>query len=221
MPLPDHPELRADELARLYLWETAIREATSLLELANRAWAAKDTPEVQARDAEYMQRMHEAIRSRPDYEQGVQKLSHIQDFEAANPRPPGDSSDFLGFYDACRMLAVIFACQVFKSGYEEKDVIAGNSRQFIERDLARLQDQAGFTTADRFAFCDLRRRIEAARDAMLAHADGEAFRFREIPAGFQFKLPIASLEGIDFHLLLVLLRRLEHAIGCYLRQPAA
>jgi hypothetical protein len=220
MPFPAHPELQTDELARIYLWETAICEARLLLDLASRAWAAKDMPEVQARDAEYMQRMHEAIQSRPDYEPGVQKLSHFREFELANPRPPGDAIDFHGFYDACRMLAVIFACQIFKSGYEERDVIAGNSRHFIEKHLGRLQDEAGFTEVDRIMFGDLRKRLETARDAMLAHADGQAFEFREIPAGFHFKHPVSCLDGIDFDLLRDFMRRLEDAIGHYLRQPA-
>ena len=165
--------------------------------------------------------MQEAIRSRPDYDPGIQKHSHFRDFELSNLRPLADTLDFLGFHDACRMLAVIFACQLFKSGHEDKDVVAGNSPNFVDRQIDKLQTLADFTAADRHAFSDLRTRLTTARDKMLAHADGNAFDFKEIPAGLRFKLPITSIQELDFDLMLAFLSRLEEAIRLYLRPAAA
>lgn len=212
-----HKELKSDEVARLHLWQTALRETRMLLALARRAWAAKDTAAVIDKENEYTQARNAYIRSRPDYAPGIQKLSHFLEFETANPRPLGDSLDYFGFYDACRMLAIIFFCQLFKSGYEDKSVVAGNSRLFVNEQLAKLLQRANFSDAELIDFELLRQRAETARDKMLAHAEGPEFDFQEMPTGFHFKMPIASLDGIDFALLADFSKRLEDSLQIYLR----
>lgn len=220
MPIPPLRDIKSDEVARLYLWESALREAGLLLALASRAWAAKDMPEVKDRDAEYLQAMHAHIRARPDYEPGTQKLSHIRDYQQANPRPLGDALDYFGYYNACRMLAVVFFCQLFKSGFEEETSVARNSPSFVTRHMNELLSQADFSAEESREFDELRDRLETARDKMLAHADGGAFEFRDNPAGFQYKLHIAALDGIDFGLLATTVKRLQDALQIYLRQTA-
>jgi hypothetical protein len=67
----------------------------------------------------------------------------------------------------------------------------------------------------------LRKRLETARDGMLAHADGEAYAFRENPGGFSINLPSKALEQVDFPLFAIMVKRLKQALRVYLLPTAA
>jgi hypothetical protein len=221
MPHLKHSHLKAEEFNRLFLWLGALHQTSSLLALAARAALAAESETVKERDAAHTAAMHQWISQRPDYEPGTQKLSHFLDFEELIPRPLGCAVDMYGYRDACQMLAIVFFCQVFKSGYAEVNAVSDNRQQFVAAHLEALYTLAAFTLEDRVAFELLRESIETARDGMLAHADGEAYAFRENPVGFSVNLPSKALERIDFPLFKILVGRLQKALHAYLVPTAA
>ena len=126
-----------------------------------------------------------------------------------------------GYSDACQMLAIVFFCQVLKSGFAEANAVSGNQPQFVAEHLEALYKLAAFTPEDRSVFELLRKRIETARDGMLAHADGKAYAFRENLAGFSINLPSKALEQVDFALFAIMVKRLQEALRAYLLPTAA
>lgn len=221
MSLLPNVSLTDEERSRLLLWNAALRQAGNLLRQAERAREALTSEEVQTKDKWHAESALQFARSKEDYAPGLQKLSHIVEHEALIPRKFADSSDCLAISDSCQMLAVIFVCQLFKSGNAEIDNVAGNNREFVEAQLEHLLSIACMTSEEKHSFRALRKLVEKARDKMLAHADASAFEVRSIEIGISHKLHTEAINGIDFASLALAVQRLQQALRLYLFEGAA
>lgn len=70
--------------------------------------------------SERLKRYHDFRKTLPDYEEGIQKMSHLMLFDEKFPPPFPELTDFFYFKDSFVMLATVLFCQIFNSGYEEK-----------------------------------------------------------------------------------------------------
>jgi hypothetical protein len=217
---PPHRFLSNEDQSRLMLWLAALEQAKRLLQLADRASTALGSVEVQDRDKRHVDSAQAYARSQPDYEPGVQKLSHFLAHDMQHPREFPDSIDCFEISDACRMLALIFFCQVLKAGYAEIDNVASNSRAFVSEHLDRVLCIAFPNANDRVNFDALRKAAEDARDEMLAHADASAFEVASIGCGMRHKLHVTALKGIDFSVLAKTIEQVRSALTQYAFAPA-
>ncbi len=183
--------------SRLVLWILALEEAKRLLRLAERASKSLNSQEVLAKDQRHIESAQAFARSQPDYQPGIQKLSHFVAHDAAHPSEFPDSCDCYQIVDTCQMLATIFFCQVFKSGYADQGNVEGNDRAFVNEHLGNVLRLA-FPSEDEIASFDrLRKSLEQARDSMIAHADAVAFQVTRTDWGMHHRLHITALKGIN------------------------
>lgn len=198
MPFQPHNSLTHEDQSRLLLWMSALEQTKRLLRLAERALAAQGSAEMNAKLQKHCESSQAFARAQPDYTPGMQKSSHFSAHDELYPREFADPIDCFETANACRMLAIVFFCQVFKGGYAEDGNVAGNKPEFIRGHLDNILCLAYPHQEARNAFSSMRMLIESARDNMLAHADAKAFEVTSFDAGMHLKLHAAALTGIDF-----------------------
>ncbi len=71
-------------------------------------------------------------------------------------------------------MAVITFLTIFKAGWEDKGNVAGNASPAVRKFRDECVQRAFPEVSDRAAFDALLKRLEHARDGLLAHADGSA-----------------------------------------------
>jgi hypothetical protein len=133
---------------RLHLWNAALLEVRLLLNDACRASAARDLHAVPTGE------ITEASRS---------------------AHPFGTWIDLNDVYDNYRALAAVYFCQVFKEGNAASGLAGRNRDPSIVAERDNIVAIALPTADDQARFAGLLAALEAARDKVLAHADGNAF----------------------------------------------
>ncbi len=215
MPLPRNSVLTYEEHTRILLWMSTLDEVKSLLRLAERALVAQTSEEVSAKDWKHLNSYHSFARSQPDYTPEVQKSSHLEAHNELHPREFADSVDCFAIANACRELAIVFFCQIFKSGYAENGNVASNNAKFIRDHFDQVVMLAFPKDDDRNDFFTLRAQLESARDSMLAHADASAFELTEFEFGVRHKLHSEALKGINFSTFFIAVANLATTTHAY------
>lgn len=185
---------------RLMLWRMAIIQCQKLLELARRAEKEMFSPEVDEKEKRYRQAAREYAEAQPDYISGEWNR-HFDAFKKQQQREFGAYIDCGDVKNYCRMLAIVFFCQIFNKGHSASGAVAANNDDFRKNYLNSVIDKVFNSQDEKQRFDDLCKLLRNARNEMIGHADGEKFEIKHPTA----TLPVRSandfriaLEGIDF-----------------------
>ena len=118
-------------------------------------------------------------------------------------------------------IAVITFFTVFKSGREDDGRVAGNGREAIKRFREVCLERAFSEPEERAVFDALYKRLEQARDGLLAHDDGSAQEMEQYGNISSFRPQDGGVAPEDAGLLLVCAERLLAAVKsmCALPPP--
>lgn len=175
--MPTKLEMRG----RFYLWQAAIEKSVDLLVMGKRAYDARNQQNVLDEFAAYSAAFEDWRKRQPGYTEGAPLLtSLLSDFEQIYQHPFPKMLECRPIHSACIELAIIYLGQIFKSGYAEQGITAGNSPEsfvkihFYDGVVTRVfPDQAD---QDKFfTRCD---ELLSVRDKMIAHADDSEFNMK-------------------------------------------
>ena len=109
-------------------------------------------------------------------------------------------------------MAVITFLTMFKSGWEDKGNVAGNGSPAVGKFREECVQQAFPNESDRREFDDLYKRLERARDGLLAHADGSAQEVEHSEKLTSFGPQGGGITAEDLALLLACAEKLQKVV---------
>lgn len=109
-------------------------------------------------------------------------------------------------------MAVITFLTMFKSGWEDKGKVAGNGSPAVEKFRDECLQQAFPNESDRREFDDLYKRLERARDGLLAHADGSAQEVEHSEKLTSFGPQGGGITAEDVALLMTCAEKLQKVV---------
>jgi hypothetical protein len=203
---------------RLLLWQHALGKCQSILNLMERNKVELESDRLVKREEEHDQALREFAASHPDYIPGKRNAAHTQTLSEFERQVYPSLNDCIQINSVCRMLVVVFFCQIFNRGDAEEGKVAANERTWkthLEPILAQV-----FTEPDkRERFNELRKICLKARNEMIGHADGKAFNIEHQNIG---SVQVSSLamfdtmtDNIDYDFMRDFLRPLRIAIIDY------
>jgi hypothetical protein len=200
---------------RLWLWSSALDECANMLKTAQRAEIEMSSQDAIAKEERYVIALNEFSRDQPDYESGVSKLAHLSEFQKIQSKEFPSFTDCSCIKDYCRMLAIVFFCQIFKQGKPVSGVVANNNGPFREIHLKKLRDDLFQTEHNKKVFDEFCDQCESARDKMIGHADGYAFDIKHGTSISTMNNFRVAIKEINFMYMTDIVSLLSKAILAY------
>lgn len=200
---------------RLLLWHTALLECEQLFKMIKRAELEINTKEALEKEHRHTIALQNFASTQPDYRPGTMKNEHAVAFSKIQPKEFGAYTDCYYIKESLLMLAVVFFCQIFNSGYKSKGKAAANNKEFVSKhinhiliDIFPLPEEL-----DRFEL--LKKQLVTARDRMIGHADGDAFNIVHGTPITSMKSYSAGLKEIDVEYWISVVEPLRLAVLKY------
>jgi hypothetical protein len=182
---------------RLMLWRMALNECQHLLELAARAEEEMKSSAATEKEERYKQAFSEFAKTQPDYVSDQIKGMHFDAFKKMQKREFGAFTDCSAVKDYCRMLAIVFFCQILNDGHRAPGSAAENDKAFRNGALEEIKRKL-CASLDEKRFDNLCVSLKTARDEMIGHADGNGFGIEHSAQWRRAKVFSSALQGIDF-----------------------
>jgi len=191
-------EKQCEIRGRLYLWHQAISECISIFQLINRNEEEQKSGRPIERSQYFSEALHEFSKQQPDYQPERQLLSHFVTFQKIQNEEYPSSIDCLKIDDYCKMLVIVFFCQLFNPGNCDKGKVAKNTKNFVQTHLDQILSTIFATDEEKEKFSQFSETCLKARDKMIGHADGSAFNVRHGHPVTSMNLVHVALLDINF-----------------------
>ncbi len=206
-------DLNEETKGRLFLWEGAVLETKSLLEMADRSLEAlKNQGHITEERDKYIEALKTFREDTPDAD--ILK----KEFDQSYYRPFPAESECFEISNVSRLLAIVIFCQILNPGNKKKGVVASNPRSFMSPNF-ELSDQLTSicnsifqSEEEHLKFKNLCSKLLEVRNTLIAHADGEAYDVKRSDYLVTMRSHRDGLKGIDFSFWLSFLEKMRVGI---------
>lgn len=200
---------------RLMLWDNALLQCSMFLSVFHRSQQEIDSGGPKSRHSNWLEGLKEFSKQQPDYVPNDIQSKHHREYSLKFPEAFPSFFDCYQIKNACGISAVVLFCQIFNSGYGVSEEVARNSKAFRADHLDKILLLIFSDETELEVFEGFRDSCIAARDNMIAHADGEAFDLEHGSPISKVKLVVSSIQDIDFHYMREITPKLRHAVEKY------
>jgi len=170
-----------DDFGRLMLWYHAVLEAERLLDWAQKCEIKSGDESLAVLEQEYWKNFDSFRKTQDDYEEGVNKLSHMLDYQKQKEIHFPRDVEFSFISKYLTMLAVVIFCQILNDGSADKGKAASNDKAFRAKYRRSLTDRVFNARDEKKKFNKLCASLLDARNKMIGHADASMFKMSHQP----------------------------------------
>lgn len=203
---------------RLWLWSCTLDECHRILSIAKRAEKEMDSQQSRDKQQRFVNAQFEFAKRQPDYIEGNLKDTHMAAFQKIQQMEFPAYTDCVQIVNYCQMLAVIFFCQLFNSGYADEGKVAGNTPSFIQSHFNNIVKMVFPSQEAQIEFHSFKDNCVNARNKMLGHAQGVAFNVAHGDPISTMTLHVSAVRNIDFNYMRAIVGPMSNAIMAYERQ---
>lgn len=214
-------KLKLELRGRLWLWSSTLDECQRILAIAKRAEKEMNSQESRDKQQRFVIAQLEFAKRQPDYVEGNLKDTHMVEFQKLHQMEFPAFTDCFQIVNYCQMLAVVFFCQLFNSGYAEEGKVAGNTTSFIQTHFNVIVTMVFPLQHSRNEFFSFRDKCVNARNKMLGHAQGEAFNVTHGNPISTMRSHESAIRNIDFDYMRSIVGPMSDAVITYERRMTA
>ncbi len=208
-------ETKNEIIGRLWLWSEAVSKTKHLLEMSFRTNEGKQESFRLQEQETYAIKLKEFAKQQPDYRNDIVFPSHRKKFDEIYPRAFPTWLECCAIHDAFVELAIVYFCQLFNSGYSQHGETAKSDKSFRDEHLIKVLNKVFLTPTEMTQFESLKKTLTSARDKVIGHSDGDAYKITHSSPVSVLRGPNISWREIDFEFWYSFLDKMVTAIHNY------